>query len=267
MPRPDHPTAPPGTPPTPSSRLQQVHPLCKLGVLVSFTVLTFAVRQPWHALVLFAVILGGYGLAGITLRGLLRRLRTILLFGLMIIIIQLIFHRGGQVLFTWEVGARQFSVYSEGVAAGVMMAFRFINVITASHLFVLTTDPNRLAHALMTVGLPYVHGFMLITALRFVPVFRYELGQIRVAQQAKGIRLDRSLKGLYRGVRYLLLPVVVSALSKVDALTVSMEGRAFGLYPKRTFRSTQALHRWEVGLLLSAVAVTVLYILAPALAG
>ena len=101
---------PPGVSSAAPSRLKEVHPLCKLGVLISFTVLTFAVRQPWHALALFACVLGGYTLAGVTLSGLLRRLRTILLFGLMIILVQIIFHREGQLLFTWEIHAWHISV-------------------------------------------------------------------------------------------------------------------------------------------------------------
>jgi len=56
---------------------------------------------------------------------------------------------------------------------------RFLNIIGASYLFVATTDPNRLAYALMQAGLPYRYGFMLITALRFIPLFQLELAQVR----------------------------------------------------------------------------------------
>ena len=59
---------------------------------------------------------------------------------------------------------------------------------------------------------------------------------------AKGIELEGlSPRNLLRAVRYLFVPLVISALSRVDNLTISMEGRAFGLYPVRTYMSSQTL--------------------------
>ena len=122
------------------------------------------------------------------------------------------------------------------------MMLRFINLIGSSFVFVAATDPNRLAYALMEIGLPYRFGFALITALRFIPVFQLELQQVKNAHQAKGIDLEGlSPKQLLRAVRYLLLPLVISALSRVDSLTISMEGRAFGLYPSRTYLTARPL--------------------------
>lgn len=83
---------------------------------------------------------------------------------------------------------------------------------------------------------------MLITSLRFIPVFYLELSQVRHAQMAKGIDLQRlSLKKFSLIIRYLFVPLVISALSKVDTLTISMESRAFGLYPRRTYLEQQTL--------------------------
>lgn len=119
---------------------------------------------------------------------------------------------------------------------------RFVNIIASSYLFVATTDPNRLAYSLMQAGMPYRFGFMLITALRFIPVFQLELEQVKNAQMAKGIEMEGlSPRKLLRAVRYLLVPLVVSALSRVDSLTISMESRAFGLYPTRSYVNSQDL--------------------------
>ncbi|MGI6708007.1 MAG: hypothetical protein ACOX33_02585 [Dethiobacteria bacterium] len=41
---------------------------------------------------------------------------------------------------------------------GLLLVFRFLNIIGSSYLFVATTDPNRLAYALMQAGLPYRYG-------------------------------------------------------------------------------------------------------------
>lgn len=136
---------------------------------------------------------------------------------------------------------------------------RFVNIIGSSYLFVATTDPNRLAYALMQAGLPYRFGFMLITALRFIPVFHLELEQVKNAQMAKGIELEGlAPRKLLRAVRYLLVPLVISALSKVDFLTISMESRAFGLYPARTYMYSQTLSRKDK---IAIVTVPLLFLL------
>jgi energy-coupling factor transport system permease protein len=66
-------------------------------------------------------------------------------------------------------------------------------------------------------------------------VFESEAGTVRCAQQARGLDIDgQGLRALINSARYTLLPLVVSALSKVDVLVISMEGRAFGIRPWRT---------------------------------
>ena len=118
---------------------------------------------------------------------------------------------------------------------GIVLALRFVCIILASAIFVFTTDPGELAYALIRAGIPYRYGFMLVTAIRFIPVFESEAGTVRCAQQARGLDIDgQGLRALINSARYTLLPLVVSALSKVDVLVISMEGRAFGVKPWRT---------------------------------
>jgi energy-coupling factor transport system permease protein len=76
------------------------------------------------------------------------------------------------------------------------------------------------------------------------------------------VRYDvRSPRRFLTLARQFVLPLLVSALGKVDALAVSMEGRAFGKYPTRTFlREVRATWRDGValgvlGLLLAASSV------------
>jgi energy-coupling factor transport system permease protein len=115
---------------------------------------------------------------------------------------------------------------------------------------VLTTEPNDLALALMRAGLPYRYGFTLITALRLVPTFEQEGQIVYNAQLARGVRYDiKSPRRFMTLVRQFLLPLLVSALGKVDSLSVSMEGRCFGKYRTRTF--LRELHAtWRDGLAL-----------------
>lgn len=239
------------------SLLHRLHPLTKGIWLVSGTILVFVARSPWAVMGAVALLLPGFPVAGVSLsrvRGARLFVSTAVLLGLL----QLLFVRDGPMLF--QIGP--LVVTLGGVEQGVYVAGRFLSVILLSYLFVLTTEPNDLAYALMRAGLPYRYGFALITALRLVPTFEQEGQIVYNAQIARGVRYDvRSPRRFLTLARQFVLPLLVSALSKVDALAVSMEGRCFGKYPTRTFlREVRATWRdgaalGVLGLLIAASSV------------
>lgn len=240
------------------SWLHRLHPLVKLAWLVAGTVFVFVVRSPWAGIGVLALALLAFPLSRLPLGG-LRGTGFFAVFAVVLFLIQVVAHRTGTLLL--RIGPLR--VTTGGVSAGLYVAGRLLSVIWLSYLFVLTTEPNALAYGLMQAGLPYRYGFALITALRLVPVFEQEGQTVYQAQLARGIAYDRG--GPRRFVtlaRQFFLPLLVSALGKVDALAVSMEGRCFGKYPRRTFlrqvRFTRrdALALGVLGLLSLATLVT-----------
>jgi energy-coupling factor transport system permease protein len=126
------------------------------------------------------------------------------------------------------------------------MALRFLVILSASALFVRTTDPDRLAQGLIRSGIPYRYGYLLILALRFVPFFQDELRSVREAQRVRGIEVSvRSPRRIAHAARYTFVPVLVSGLHRVDAISISMKGRCFGLYPKRTTSREEPRSAWS----------------------
>ena len=217
----------------------------------------FVVRFPWAVVGAVALLLFGFMVAGVRL-GRVRGTRLFISTALLLGLLQVLLVREGEVLF--RVGP--LAITTGGVEAGVYVAGRFLCVILLSYLFVLTTEPNDLAYALMRAGLPYRYGFALITALRLVPTFEQEGQVVYNAQIARGVRYDvRSPRRFMTLARQFVLPLLVSALGKVDALAVSMEGRCFGKYPTRTFlREVRATWRdgaalGVLGLLIAASSV------------
>jgi energy-coupling factor transport system permease protein len=236
--------------------VHRFHPLPKLLLLIAYAICVLAFSGVIPAALLFLLLLVLYGISGLGLSFFLRKLRMILIFGLMMLLVQVILVHQGHLLWDYTVlNLIRLQIWSEGLARGAMMMLRFINIIASSYLFVSTTDPNKLVYALMQAGLPYRHGFMLITSLRFIPIFNQELTIIKNAQMAKGIDLEGVLpKSMLRAVKYLLTPLVLSALNKVDYLSISMESRAFGLYKERSYLSEQVVKKEEwLFLLLSLI--------------
>jgi energy-coupling factor transport system permease protein len=213
------------------SFFHRLHPLVKGGWLVFGTVLVFVLNSPWLVVAVVALLLLSFALAGLRLGG-VRGSRLFVSTALLLGLLQVLFVNGGTPL--CAVGPLE--ITAGGLEAGVYVAGRFLSVIFMSYLFVLTTEPNDLAYALMQAGLPYRYGFALVTALRLVPAFEHEGQIVYNAQLARGVRYDvRSPRRFLTLARQFFLPLLVSALGKVDKLAVSMEGRCFGKYPTRTF--------------------------------
>jgi energy-coupling factor transport system permease protein len=217
-----------------NSILHSLHPLVKAAWLVFGTLLVFAVQNAWAVLLVLTLVLLGFPLGGLGLKDLAatRGVRLFAATASALALVQLLFVQDGTV---WlEIGP--VTVTSGGLEAGVYVAARFLSVVLLSYLFVLSTEPNDLAYALMRAGLPYRYGFALITALRLVPTFEQEGQIVYNAQLARGVAYDvRSPRRFVLLARQFFLPLLISALGKIDALAVSMEGRCFGKYRNRTF--------------------------------
>ena len=127
------------------------------------------------------------------------------------------------------------------------MALRFLVILSASTLFVRTTDPDRLAQGLIRAGVPYRYGYLFILALRFVPFFQDELRSVREAQRVRGIEVSvRSPRRIAHAARYTFVPVLVSGLHRVDCIAISMKGRCFVLYRRRTTSRDEPRSAWSL---------------------
>ena len=195
-------------------------------------------------------------LSGERLRAFLRSTRFVLIFAAFLFVAQAISIREGQTLFSMGI-----PITDQGLLLGGQMALRFLVILSSSMLFVMVTDPDRFAYALIRLGIPYRYGFILVLALRFVPFFRQELKTVREAQQVRGVSPSiRSFSSLRRAIRYTFLPVLVSGLTRVDSIAISMKGRCFGLHPKRTIsqQSHWGMVDWAVvGLVLLLIGMTI----------
>lgn len=237
--------------------LRRATPLANLILLLAFVVAVLGspgifVKLGALLLVVFLSALSGGAPAEV-----LRRGRFVIGFSVFLWLVQVLSVRDGSVLFSFGV-----PVTDRGLLLGVEMAMRFLVIVLSSLLFVAVTDADRLARAILSLGIPYRYTFTFVLALRFVPFFREEYRTVREAQRVRGIdRSIRSLKSLRRSIRYTVLPVLVAGLARVDTVAVSMKGRGFDLHAKRTITRRERWHPIDlavVGLSLLLVAATIL---------
>lgn len=244
----------------PVSRLRRLHPMVKMLGLVCLFVLAVSLQTAVHGLLLALFIVGLSLAAGLNFTWYRLKFRTIFFFAVFIFLIQTLFTGEGSVLYHL---AGKVAVTDTGLHNGAVTALRFWNIISASFLFVETTPGPQLAAALMQSGVPYRYAFLLVIAMRFIPVFGTEMNQVRNAQVARGLDLESgSVKKIWQMVKYTFLPLTVNALLRADVLAMSMEGRGFGMYSQRTYLHPIKFNRTDlvVGLLLVFITATLIII-------
>ena len=219
------------------SMTHRLHPLLKLGWLLWLTVAVFAFHSPFLPVVVVVcavLLLWSSGVAPRRIPG----VRAWVAVGTLLLVTHALSDREGAVI----VGP----LTADGLGAGVRAAGRLLAVISLSTLFVTTTEPVSLVFALVSMGLPYRWGFTLMTALRLAPVFRVEAHHVYRAQLVRGVAYDRLVfRRWWAMAKYLCFPLLVSALRSAHSLSLSMEGRAFGLHPRRTYMRQVQLGRLD----------------------
>ncbi len=119
-----------------------------------------------------------------------------------------------------------FPVTIGGLVYGVILTLRFAILITAVQLFVISTQPRDLVHAMERIRVPPDYTLMFIIALRFIPTLQIEGKRIHEAQLARGYNPGQGFLGRIRSVAPVLIPLVSNALarSNVMGLTIDLRG-------------------------------------------
>lgn len=230
-----------------TSWLHRLHPLVKLALLLGFTATVFIFTELQQGVLLLSLLVAAYISSGLGWRYWVRKMRFVLFYISFIVLVQMIARQQGLPLWQIQLGPWGLTIWSGGLLQGLSIAFRFLSLIGVSFLFVATTDPIRLVQGLIQAGLPYRWGYMLITALRFIPGYQDDFNQVRLAIRLKGIRYQGfSVARLMNMLRYLLVPLLSTTINRVDTLSMSMDGRAFGLYRKRTFMNRLPLTKEDI---------------------
>jgi energy-coupling factor transport system permease protein len=235
-------------------------PLSKFVWLVSVSALCLRYETAaMQAVLLAAVVCFGRVLAGLPLLSMWRGIRLPFWFGVPYFFLQLFFLPGetpfvavGPITVTWE--ALDF-------AAAVSM--RLLTLFLASLLFIATTDPRDVVLALAQhARVPYRFAFGISIALRFLPILEEEAALVRSAQRLRGYGAfegsgsrfgsrfgswSSSWFGSWRRrlaeQRRFAFAIFANAVRRVQHIAETMEGRAFGRHPERTYRRTLVISR------------------------
>ena len=170
-------------------------------------------------------------------------LRVLLLFGLVLLVFQLLFQSGPVLLALGPI-----RLHSAGLTITRQAWLRLANMSLLGVEFMMWTHPTDIALMWVSLGLPYRYALLGSLALRFFPVLQREVTRIFEAQQVRGQPLESPWQRI-RGLVAVLLPLVLRVLRRTNEVALSMELRAFGYAPTRTYLRQIRLTALDWGLL------------------
>lgn len=212
-----------------SSALASFDAISKLFWLVMVGVISFT-QPPFVSLSLYMVILlMALTMGRIPARRLLPAIVLTLVLGLFFLMGGFFFP-GGKVLF--EIGGLRYTW--EGFVSRGTYAFRVMNVMLASILFIWVTNPRDFVAGLMELGIPYRIAYTVFVGLNYIPALTNEMIYIRDAQRLRGVQSSRSPIGFIRRYLAFLLAVLLRALRKAQITAYALDSKGFGAYEDRT---------------------------------
>ena len=219
--------------------MEETNPIIKFVIVILIAIYYFIVTDLYKLYIILAFVLLYFNLKSFSYQVSKPKYKFLLFFSIIIFSVQIFSLQQGEFLFYLIPPISSFGpfipVYYEGVYFGLLLLGRFWGVITISWVFIDSTNPFSFAQSLTKIGIPYRIAYSLSLSLRFTPVLNTEISIIRKAQQTRGLNTNpNSLRGAFNILKFTLFPLISSTLNRIRDITLSMEGRAFGLYEQRT---------------------------------
>lgn len=137
---------------------------------------------------------------------------------------------------------------------------KYLTVIPAVFMFIITTNPSEFAASMNKVGVNYKIGYAVAIALRYIPDVQDDFKKIKHAQEARGIEMSKkaSFTERVKNMAAIIFPLIFSSMDRIDVVSNAMELRGFGKQKKRTWYSGKPLKRNDYLVIL----VTVVFVVA-----
>ncbi len=224
----------------------RIHPFTKIAFIILVSIMCIiSTSIPFLAALVVALLVIAY--ASNLSREVIQQLKLVIVMSILFIIITIITMPNGAVLghvipAAVPVIGGFISITQGALEIGLILTLRFMVLIFAFQLFLISTQPRDLVHTMEKMKMPIDYILMFIIALRFIPTLQIEGKRIHEAQLARGYNPGTGLIGTIRSVAPIVVPLVSNALlrSTVLGLTIDMRGYRSGnrtQVRQRTFRT------------------------------
>ena len=162
---------------------------------------------------------------------LMHRMKMILRVVLTLMIFQILFRHGGETI--WQFGI--IKITNLGVNYGISSSLRLMLIVIIAGLL-LDIPYYDYILAFRSWKIPYEISFLVASVIHFINIFHKQFITSSEALNLRGIEISKS-PFLLRLKIYsaLVFPVIARAISEVKYRSISLELRAFRLFPERTY--------------------------------
>ena len=191
--------------------------------LIAFS--AFVIPDTRGLLVVFLYVLALHRLAGLSLKSLVKAAKGLAFFIVLVVAINAVLVEGQPLNPSVPFVSR------EGIASGIHASARVLVLCLGMLVFLAITPAEEIAKGISALLAPLsknltrraaMYGFL---SAGFVPLFADETRRITVAQKFRGGGLDGGLFKKLKGVRLLLVPLVLSAVHRSAQLAMIVELR------------------------------------------
>ncbi len=225
------------------SIFHKLDPRVKLFLLVAASVVIFMVKNVLVVITVLAVVFGIWGLAKLPLGNLFRLFKAFKALFIMLILIQSLFYPGHIELVAPLIPKAvpliggYGHITLDGIVHGIMISLRMCVLISLIPLLTTTTKTEEIVLGLVRLKLPYKYAYMGTTAMNMVSTFTDEFQTVRNAQLLRACTTFEEGKFWEKLKAYpaLIVPLIIGALRRAQAMGVAMDARSFGARKTRTY--------------------------------
>ncbi|MEG1509611.1 MAG: energy-coupling factor transporter transmembrane component T [Clostridia bacterium] len=233
----------------------KINAKCKLIFILCSTTLAVILQKPIWLAVLFAIVVLMCLLSQINWVKTVKSIWLLVIAILFMSIMQSVFTKKGEIIFTFFA----LKITDYGLNMAVNFFIRMLVLIFSASI-VATSTMSEMADALVGFKIPYKMAFMTVIAVKFLPLFRQEFKDRKIALKLRlqGNKITCFKK--FYALIYLLTPTVSGCIIKSKQVAMSLESRAFGLYNKRVSIACKKLNFGEWLLNILFLSLTILTI-------
>ena len=139
------------------------------------------------------------------------------------------------------------------------ITLKYVTVMPAALLFIVTTNPSEFASSLSRIGVSYRISYAIAIALRYIPDIQRDFRTIAISQQARGIDLSKNEKlgKRIKNALSIVMPLIFSSLERIETISNAMELRGFGKHKKRTWFTAKDFQKADYAALIFVGAVLI----------
>ena len=126
-------------------------------------------------------------------------------------------------------------VYEEGLHHGAIQGLRSASILSLGLLMCWTTDSRDMLNGLVGLKVPYSVAFMVVTAVRFLPIIITEIATVVTVQRLRGFNPKKLGSGMIKTLLNILTPTLANCVRRTGTLAVSIQSRAFRSNLNRTY--------------------------------